>query len=391
MTRRTDSLSNVEARRIALAAQGFAGPRRGTTVSTREILSLARRLGAIQIDSVNVLVRSHYLPVFSRLGAYDRKILERVGYGKSRRLFEYWAHEASLLPIETYPLLRWRMQRARDGRGTWSNVARVGRERPDLIARVRKLVEENGPMSASEFQEAKGAGGWWGWSEAKRAFEYLFWAGELTTLARRNSFERIYDLAERAIPASVFDSSPVAEADAQRELVIIAARAFGVATEADLRDYFRFETADARARVAELVEAGRLRPVSVEGWKQVAYVDPEARIPRKIVASALLSPFDSLVWHRPRTHRLFDFHYRLEIYTPAHKRIHGYYVLPYLMDEKLVARVDLKADRTAATLNVHAVHYEPGVDRDAVRARLRDDLRDMASWLELSKVTKLRR
>jgi uncharacterized protein len=385
-SRRIESLSAPEARRIALAAQGF-GLDKKRVATSRDVVSLARKLGAIQIDSVNVLVRSHYLPAFSRLGSYDRKIFERIGYGKSRRLFEYWAHEASFLPVETYPLFRWRMERARDGKGTWKSVARVAAERADLIARIRRMVQELGPMGASDFQDTKGTGGWWGWTDAKRAFEYLFWTGEFTTLERRSSFERIYDLAERALPSTVLQTPPVKEADAHRQLVSIAAKAFGVATEADLRDYFRLDVDDARRSIAELVDAGALHPVAVEGWKQRAYLDALARFPRKIVGSALLSPFDSLVWSRPRTHRLFDFHFRLEIYTPAHKRIHGYYVLPYLLDERLVARVDLKGDRGGGTLRVQAVHFEPNVDRKRVRGKLRGDLRAMANWLGLAKVS----
>ncbi len=385
MHRRLESLSAAQARRIALAAQGFggAGPE---LVTARRLLNLVRGLGAVQIDSVSVLVRSQFLPAFSRLGPYDRGLLERLAYRRPRRLFEYWAHEASLVPIEAYPLLRWRMRRARDGRGTWSSVARVGRERADLVESVRATIERRGPMSASEFEDTKSTGSWWGWNETKRAVEYLFWSGRLMAVTRRSSFERVYDLTERVLPARLANAADLPEHDAHRELLAIASRAFGVATEADLRDYFRLATADARPRIAELVEAGRLLPATVEGWKQKAYVHPEARVPRRIDASALLSPFDSLVWNRVRTKRLFDFHYRIEIYTPAHKRIHGYYVLPYLLGEALIARVDLKADRHASALLVHAVHFEPGADGPEARARLRGDLARMAAWLGLERV-----
>jgi uncharacterized protein YcaQ len=314
-------------------------------------------------------------------------LLEALAYRRPRGLFEYWGHEASLLPVETYPLLRWRMARARDGRGMWSNVAAFGREQADAVRRLRETIVANGPMSASDFESSKGSGGWWGWSDVKRGLEYLFWSGVITTSSRRSSFERVYDLVERVLPASVYDAPEMTEHDAQRQLVRIALRAFGVATEADLRDYFRLAPADAKARVDELVEAGDALPVSVEGWKQAAYLDPGRSIPRRVEASALLSPFDALIWHRPRTTRLFNFDYRLEIYTPAHKRVHGYYVLPYLLNEELVGRVDLKADRAAGTLLVHAVHYEPGAALHIVKPRLQTDLEKLAAWLGLTSVT----
>jgi uncharacterized protein YcaQ len=331
-------------------------------------------------------VRSHYLPAFSRLGAYDRALLDRLIYRAPRRLFEYWGHEASLVPIEMYPLLRWRMRRAREGRGMWKNVARVGREERALVARVRDAIAADGPMSASDFADAKSTGSWWGWTDTKRAVEFLFWSGEIMAVERRTSFERSYDLTERVLPRALAEEVEPTEDAAQRELLMIAARACGVATEADLRDYFRLDAADAKARLAELIEDGRLEAVRVEGWKAQAYLHPAARLPRRVDASALLSPFDSLVWNRERTKRLFDFHYRIEIYTPAHKRIHGYYVLPYLVAERLVARVDLKADRAAGVLRVHAIHLEPGADRRAVRLRLGEDLEEMAAWLNLDRV-----
>lgn len=388
MTARRTSLSRAQARRIALAAQRF-GIARPAAVSAGHLRRLIEQLGAIQIDSVNVLVRSHYLPAFSRLGSYDRALLERIAYHKPRRVFEYWGHEASFLPIESFPLLRWRMDRASNGQGMWSNVARVGREKRDLVARVRETISERGAMSASDFETQEirrpGRGGWWSWNDTKRAVEYLFWCGELTTLKRRSSFERIYDLTERVVPADVL-ARRVKEEEQYAALVEIAARAFGIAVERDLRDYFRLPVAAAHAAVQQLVERERLLPVTVEGWKQQAYLYADSRVPRTFETSALLSPFDSLVWNRERTKRLFDFHYRIEIYTPSHKRVHGYYVLPYLLDDALVARVDLKADRGSGTLLVHAIHYEPGVDRRAVRARLNDDLRAMAEWLGLERV-----
>lgn len=390
MTARRTSISAAQARRIALAAQQFTVRTPGN-VSSAHLRRLIDKLGAIQIDSVNVLVRSHYLPAFSRLGAYDRALLERLAYKRPRRVFEYWGHEASFLPVETFPLLRWRMERSRTGAGVWGNVARTGREQRELVKRVRETIAQRGPMSASDFEAAlpgrtgERRQGWWSWNDTKRAVEFLFWCGEITPLMRRTSFEREYDLTERVIPQDVLHAR-VDEDDAYARLVEIAARACGIAVESDLRDYFRLPAAGARAAVAQLVEEGRLVPVGVQGWRQSAYLHADARFPRCIERSALLSPFDSLIWNRERTKRLFGFQYRIEIYTPSHKRVHGYYVLPYLLDEALVARVDLKADRRSETLLVHAVHYEPGVNRRAVRARLSEDLEAMARWLGLDRV-----
>jgi uncharacterized protein YcaQ len=377
-------LRRSEARRVALAAQGF-GKRPNPPPRAATLLRTIRRLGLLQIDSVNVLVRSHYLPLFSRLGAYDRSALDGLAYGKTRNLYEYWAHEASLVPLETFPFLRWRMERARRGLGIWQGLAEIARDRPALVESVEAELRRRGPLSASDFENAVGSGSWWGWSDVKRALEYSFRTGTVTTRTRRPSFERVYDLTERVFP-QIYAARVLDEASAQRELVRIAARAFGVATESDLRDYFRLQPADSKARVAELVELGELVPVAIEGWKSLAYLDAARALPRKVAASALLSPFDSLVWHRPRTSRLFDFEYRLEIYTPSHKRVHGYYVLPYLVDEALVARVDLKAERTAGILRVQAIHYEAQANRGAVLERLKPDLAALAAWLGLEGV-----
>ena len=379
----------AEARRVALAAQGFgAAPSVTTRPST--LANLVRKIGLIQIDSVNVLIRSHYLPAFSRLGPYDRTLLERLVYRKPRALFEYWGHEASLLPMQTYPFMRWRMERARRHVGMWSNMSSVAREQPALIERLRATIRDEGPKSASDFEGSRGTGSWWGWSEMKRGLEYLFYAGIVSTTTRRKSFERVYDLTERVVPRELYDLPELAEADAQRELVRIAARALGVATEADLRDYFRLDVADARARIGELVEGGELLPAEVESWKQRAYLVRDRAIPRRIEASALLSPFDSLIWHRPRAQRVFHFDYRLEIYTPLQKRVHGYYVLPYLLGDKLVARVDLKADRAAGLLRVLAIHIEADASSEEVLARLNPDLSSLAAWLGLQHLTPAR-
>src|SRR5690606_644880 len=288
------------------------------------------------------------------------------------------------MPLETQPLLRWRMARAEAGE-MWTGLSRFGRERRDYIDGVLKEIERRGPVTGADFNDApRGAPGWWSWSDGKRALEWLFWAGRITTRTRRG-FERVYDLTERALPRAVVEAPTPDEAEAQRELVRISARALGVATEADLRDYFRLPLADAKARVAELVEAGELTPAEVKGWRQEAYLAPGARRPRKVAAAALLSPFDNLIWTRDRTERLFGTRVRLEIYTPAHKRTHGYYVLPFLEDEAITARVDLKADRQAGVLRVQAAWREPDAAEDTPE-RLAGELRRMAAWLGLEGV-----
>lgn len=379
-----EEISAREARRIALAAQGFA-ERRPAAPGKRHLLKTIERLGVVQIDSVNVVSRTHYLPMFSRLGAYPRPLLEEISWGKRPALVEYWAHEASLLPAATHRLLRWRMDDARAGVGTWKGIARFLRSHGDFIDRCLDEIAARGPMPASELSlGAKGAGSWWGWSEGKRALESLFWVGDLTTATRRGTFERVYGLPERVLPKAALEELPPRE-EAQRELLRIAARAQGVATERDLRDYFRMGVAETRARVAELVEAGDLTPVKVKGWENGAYLHRDARRPRKITANALLSPFDNLIWFRERTERLFGTRVRLEIYTPADKRVHGYYVLPFLQGEAITARVDLKAERKRGLLMVQAAHAEPGANGQTP-ALLAAELKLMAGWLGLDRV-----
>lgn len=381
----TDTLTAAAARRIALAAQGFGGARDGE-VGRRQLTRLVERLGVVQLDSVNVVSRTHYLPAFSRLGAYPRELLEEIAWGKKRPLFEYWAHEASLLPLASQPLLRWRMQDAREGVGAWKGIARFIRERRDFLDTVLEEIRRRGPMSASELEMgAKGAGGWWGWSQGKLATESLFWAGELTTATRRGTFERVYGLPDKVLPKAIVEAPTPDRDAAQRELLKIAARAMGVATLRDLRDYFRMGVEETKARVAELVEAGDLAPVTVKGWREPAFLDPQARRPRRIEADALLSPFDNLIWFRERTERMFGVRIRLEIYTPAEKRTHGYYVLPFLEGEALTARVDLKADRKAGVLLVQASHAEPWAT-DATPVKLAAELKRMAGWLGLESV-----
>jgi len=380
-----DTLTAGEARRIALAAQGFGGDREAP-VAKRQLTRLVDRLGVIQIDSVNVVSRTHYLPAFSRLGAYPREMLEDIAWAKKRPLFEYWAHEASLLPLASQPLFRWRMEDAQAGVGVWKGVAKFLRERRDFVDRVRDEISARGPLSASDLEMGhKGEGGWWGWSEAKRAVECLFWAGELTTATRRGTFERVYGLPEKVIPKAVWDLPTPDRADAQRQLYRIAARAMGIATSKDLRDYFRMPVDGAKDRIAELVEAGELLPVKVKGWREQAYLDPAARWARKVEAASLLSPFDNLIWFRERTERMFAVRYRIEIYVPAEKRQHGYYVLPFLEGDALTARVDLKSDRKAGVLIVQSAHAEPWAT-DATPVKLAAELKRMAGWLGLEGV-----
>lgn len=379
----TEQITPKTARRIALSAQGF-GRTSPAAPGRKHVRDLVRKLGVVQIDSVNVVTRTHYLPGFSRLGDYPREALEAEAWGSRRGLFEYWGHEASLMPMELQPLLRWRMARAEAGE-MWTGLARFGRERRDYIDGVLKEIERRGPVTGADFNDApRGAPGWWEWSDGKRALEWLFWAGLITTKTRRG-FERVYDLTERALPPRIVDLPTPDETDAQRELVRIAARALGVATAADLRDYFRLPLADAKARIAELVEAGELTPASVKGWRQPAWLAPDARRPRKVAGAALLSPFDNLIWTRDRTERLFGTRVRLEIYTPAHKRTHGYYVLPFLEDEAITARVDLKSDRQAGVLRVQAAWREPDATAETPE-RLAAELRRMAGWLGLEGV-----
>jgi uncharacterized protein YcaQ len=380
------TLSLAEARRIALAAQGFGVSCPATPFTPARLRRSVDGLGLLQIDSVNVVSRAHYLPLFSRLGPYPREELDRIAWGRPRKLFEYWGHEASLLPLETQPLLRWRMERARQGLGVWGNVKPFARERlPEALAVLARIRKE-GPLAASDLDGPKTkAGGWWGWSDDKKAVEWLFWSGQITTATRRGSFERVYDIPERVLPRAIVEAPTPRPEDAHRALLAIAARALGVATAGDLRDYFRQSPADAKPALEALVEDGVLLPVRVEGWSQLAYLHPAARKPRRIAAQALLAPFDPLIWERSRTERLFGVRVRLEIYTPAHKREHGYYVLPFLLGDRIVARVDLKSDRPSGVLRVQSAHAEPSAPPEAAE-RLAIELSLMAQWLGLGAV-----
>ncbi|MGX5689502.1 winged helix-turn-helix domain-containing protein [Arcticibacter tournemirensis] len=340
------------------------------------------QLGLLQIDSVNVLVRAQYVPLFSRLGVYNRTTLDALLAKKPRRYFEYWGHEASLLPVDCHPLLRWRMASAYQGKGIWSSLeAYAGRKRAEAEALLNR-IEAEGPLAASDLPGTKASKGMWVWSEAKHALEWLFWAGLITSTHRRNSFEKVYDLPGRVLPESILQQPTPADDDAKRALLARAAQAMGIATADDLRDYYRIPANDARLPLEQLIEEGTVLPVDVNGWQQPAYLHKNARAGRRIEGQALLSPFDPLIWYRPRTERLFGFRYRLEIYTPAHKREYGYYVLPFLLDGSLVARVDLKADRKNGILIVQRLHTEPDAPPYTVE-RLMGELRLMAAWLNL--------
>jgi uncharacterized protein YcaQ len=381
-------LTLAQARRLALNAQGFTASS-PDSVNRGHLNRLLDRLGVLQIDSVNALARSHYLPVFSRLGAYSTDLLDEAAWGRNRHrsLFEYWGHEASLLPISLYPAMRWRMRRAQDGMGIYKHLARFGRERRDVIERVLASVREHGPLGAGALNTREGpAGPWWDWSDEKHALEWLFAAGEVT-VARRRGFERLYDLPERVLPATVLDQPEPDLLEAHRQLLRQSASALGVATEKDLRDYYRLAPQDTRAALQTLIEDGTLTPVAVESWRQPAYVIGEPRIPRQIEASALLSPFDSLIWFRERTERLFGFHYRLEFYVPPAKRTYGYYVMPFLHGDRLIGRIDLRARRADGELTVVAIHPEPNITfDDSQLTALARQFEQLASWLGLPRI-----
>jgi uncharacterized protein YcaQ len=375
-------LSASQARRIALHAQGLGERRPAGRVDRRHVRRVLDRVGLIQIDSVNVLVRSQELPLLARLGPHPRDVLPRMA--ADAELFEYWCHEASLLPIAMWPLLRWRAERVDEA---WAGIRTIGRDQPGYVEAVLGEVRDRGPLTAGELSEpGPKTESMWGWSPGKRALEYLFRTGAVTARRRASDFARLYDLTERVIPAEVLALPAPSEDDAKRELLLMAARSLGVATARDLCDYHRLNVPRTRPLVAELAEDGRLVPVRVRGWTQAAFLHPQAHLPRWIRGRALLSPFDSLVWDRARTERLFGFRYRIGIYTPAARREHGYYVLPFLLGDRLVARLDLKADRGGAALLVQSAHAEPGSATGEVAAELSQELRVMAGWLGLETV-----
>jgi uncharacterized protein YcaQ len=383
-----DALSADEARRVTLAAQGFGERRPTGRIDRRHLRKVLARLGMVQLDSVNVLVRSHYLPFFSRLGPYDRTLLDRFAYD-DRAAFEYWGHEASLIHAELHPLLRWRMA----GEHRWAGMRRfVASVDPEVLDALAARVVADGPVSAGDLDgSARKTGPWWGWGDTKRLLEHLFWAGRVGAARRHTTFERVYVDPARVVPAEVHGRATPDERDALAGLLLHAARAHGVGTATDLTDYFRLPIKRTRPLLDELADARVLTRVRVEGWRQPAYLDPGATVPRRIDARALISPFDSVMWERDRIERLFGFTYRIEIYVPKQKRTYGYYVLPFLLGDRYVARVDLKADRSSARLLVQAAWVEPGADAAAVADALAAELRSLASWLDLDDVTIARR
>jgi uncharacterized protein YcaQ len=386
------NVSADEARRLALAAQGFGGPRTGATPA--KILKLANRLGAIQIDSVNVLVRAHHMPAFSRLGPYPLTALDDLAYAK-RQLFEYFAHAACYIPVSLYPLFRWRMDASHEA--DWYGGA--SKQVRTYIDSVYRFVAENGPVSAGELPQAgKSTGNWWGWSDGKRAIETLFRLGRVTVAGRRN-FTRLYDIPERVIPREILERPAPSPDEARKELLVLAAKALGVGALSDIASYFYIESwwdrpavkgkrrrPEIKRLIDELVDEGRLVPAAVEGWLEPGYVVPRTRVPTSIDASALVSPFDPIMWNRIPTQRVFGFAYQIEIYVPEAKRKYGYYVLPFLMGDRFVARVDLKADRKQKVLMVPAAHLEPRTDAKRVAAELAGELRRLAEWLGLERI-----
>src|SRR6478735_2477998 len=383
-----ESMSVALARRTALAAQGFLDkPHAEPTMRTFQ--RTLERTGVLQVDSVNVLQRAHYMPLYSRMGPYDVDLLRRAAEQRPRRVVEYWAHVQAFMPIELWPVMQHRMDDYRAKRGKWGFVQADDELERSLLAELA----DRGASTARDLDDGlpRSKDNWgWNWSKTRRVLDYLYTSGQVAIAGRNSQFEIRYDLPERVIPPAVLAQPVPTRADAARELVRRAARSHGVATAQDLRDYYRMEVADTATAVAELVEAGELFPVTVRGWRRPAYLHRDARLPRRVAARALLSPFDPVVWERARTEALFDFHYRIEIYVPAEKRVHGYYVLPFLLGDRIVARVDLKADRRfdrgAGRLVVKAAYAEPGAPADTAQ-ELAVELDRLRGWLGLATTT----
>lgn len=381
MSESVRSLSRSQARRIALGAQGFADRRPAGAVDIRHFRRALDRMAILQLDSVNVLARSHFLPMFSRLGPYDQDRLDRWIWHSGEN-HEYLAHEASITAMDLHPLLRWKMER-----GRWKAGRELEEGQPEYLRAVLDEIETHGFRSIKTLDDpGTRSGPWWGMPRGKLALEWLYVTGRLSIHHRDRQFTTNYDLPDRVVPDHIRSQPTPTKAEAQRDMLLLSARAHGVGTAADLADYFRLSMLDARPLLAELVESGALEPVTVEGWELPAYLDPEARRPRSIDAATVLSPFDPVVWFRDRAERLWDFRYRIEIYVPEAKREFGYYVLPFLLGENLVARVDLKADRHAQRLLVKGAFIELDADINAVAPALAANLTDLAAWLELDSI-----
>ncbi len=375
-------LTNSQARRYALGAQGFIEGRADGKVDVRHFRKVVGRIGLVQLDSVNVFSRAHYMPFLSRVGMYDRDALNAWLWG-SGEMFEYWGHEASVIPTADHRLFRWRMERGEN----WRAMKRLQEQYPGYVEACLAQVEERGPLQTKDLEDPghKQDRSMWNWSHGKLALEVLFIRGLVTTSHRPN-FTRMYDLAERVIPSEHLNAATPTHEDAVTELLLKASRSMGVATADDLADYYRIRMPMARPIIRRLVDEGSLIEVEVEGWDKTGYLDPAAPLPRWERGTALLSPFDNLIWYRPRVERLWDFHYRIEIYVPEPKRVYGYYVLPFLLDGDLVARVDLKTDRRDGVLRVQGAFAEPEVDRKAVARALGKELDLVARWLGLDDV-----
>lgn len=375
-------ISSGEARQMVLATQGFGDQSLTEQPESATLGKTSTQLGAIQIDSVNVVVRSHYMPLLSRLGPYPMESLDDLTY-RQRSLFEYWGHEASLIPISLYHLFRHRMDDAKPN----GRVAHLLNSAPFYVESVLREIQERGPLIVSELSDpGQRTGPWWGYNNGKIALEWLFATGRLAIADRRN-FARVYDLAERIIPSKYLNAPIITSKDAIRELLQISAKALGIGTAKDIADYYRIRAQVAREPLRELEEDGQLTRVSVAGWKEPAYIHSGAPVNANVKAAAILSPFDSLIWSRDRTERLFGFRYRIEIYVPQAARKFGYYVMPFLMGNQLVARVDLKAERQEATLMVKSSHVEEGQDSARVASELAKQLNAMSQWLGLEQVT----
>ena len=383
-------IGSSTARRIALAAQGFNDAAPGDRVDVRHFRRVLGRIGLLQLDSVQAVCRSHYLPVYSRLGPYDRDRLDSWLW-QSGEVFEAWSHEASLVPVEMEPLLRWLKERARAG-GTWPGLVAIAEKRPEYVATVLREVVQRGPLTAAELSDPRPrTGSWWdGRSDGKRAVDWLFRVGDVGS-RRVGNFERSYEAFDEVVPSGIRNISTPGAEEAQRDLLEIAGRCHGIGTVADLANYFRIGIREARPLLAELVEGGRLQAAVVDGWPEGAYLHPEAVRPRSVSARALLSPFDPVVWFRPRAERLFGFRYRIEIYVPEPKRKYGYYVLPFLLGDTLVGRVDLKADRATSRLLARGVFAEEGIDLGDVAFHLSAELDRLADFLGLAEVVVGRR
>ena len=380
------ALSTQQARRIALAAQGFAD-RRHAVPSMRTFQRTLERTGVLQVDSVNVLRRAHYMPLYSRMGAYDLDLLERAQgtTRQPRRMVEYWAHVQAFMPVELWPVMRHRMDHYRANRGKWTVVE----ENPELEASLVAEVRERGASTARDLDDGlpRRKEHWgWNWSNTRRVLDFLYLAGDLAIVGRNSQFEVLYDLPERVLPAEILARPTPSLEDANVELVRRAAVSHGVATAQCLRDYYRMHTRHVQPAIARLVEEGELFPVAIDGWKRPAYLHKDARLPRRVNARALLSPFDPVVWERERAERLFDFRYRIEIYVPAPQRVHGYYVLPFLLGDRIVARVDLKADRAGGRLVVKAAYAERNAPPETAEELL-EELEELTGWLDLDGVT----